>query len=189
MKIAIPLFDQRVSPRFDCAQDILLASVKNGDIVKRRKLSSAGWNPRERVKQLYELGVDILLQVEFDTADFDTVSYAFSDLVSVWMHGEYRGLHVTIVFNIALDDTACKNTGSIYVWTRAPPLGAAHPRPILAPGSGPQASDPDVGPGLCSENLLNAIALHDVWMPASCENEGRSMTPAYPLYGVDPTLV
>ncbi|HIJ57899.1 MAG TPA: NifB/NifX family molybdenum-iron cluster-binding protein [Deltaproteobacteria bacterium] len=61
VKIAIPLFDQRVSPRFDCAQDFLLASVENGDIVKRRELSASGWNCRERVKKLSELGVDTLI--------------------------------------------------------------------------------------------------------------------------------
>lgn len=61
VKIAIPLFDVRVSPRFDCARDFLIASAKNGDIVKRQKLSTSGWSPRKRVKRLYELGVDTLI--------------------------------------------------------------------------------------------------------------------------------
>lgn len=61
MKIAIPLFNQRVSPRFDCAQDFLLASVENGSIVKRQELSASGWSRQERVKRLSELGVDTLI--------------------------------------------------------------------------------------------------------------------------------
>jgi predicted Fe-Mo cluster-binding NifX family protein len=61
VKIAISLFDRRVSPRFDCAGDFLLASVENGEIVERRRLSSSGWNRQERVKRLSELGVDTLI--------------------------------------------------------------------------------------------------------------------------------
>lgn len=61
VKIAIPLFERRVSPRFDWAQDFLLASVENGDIVKRQDLSASGWSRQERVKRLSELGVDTLI--------------------------------------------------------------------------------------------------------------------------------
>lgn len=61
MKIAIPLFDQRVSPRFDCARDILLVSVENGDIVDRRQIPVSGWTCRERISKLSELGVDALI--------------------------------------------------------------------------------------------------------------------------------
>ena len=61
VKIAIPLFDQRVSPRFDCARDFLIASATNGYIVERQELSVSGWNCRERVKKLSELGVDTLI--------------------------------------------------------------------------------------------------------------------------------
>ena len=61
MKIAIPLFDRRVSPRFDCAQDFLLASVENGVIMERRKLLASDWTCRQRVKKLSELGVKTLI--------------------------------------------------------------------------------------------------------------------------------
>ena len=58
-KIAVPLFDRRVSPRFDCAGDFLIAAVENGEIIKRRKLSAAGWNRKERVKNLRHLAVTL----------------------------------------------------------------------------------------------------------------------------------
>ena len=61
MKIAIPLFDVRVSPRFDCAQHFLIVSVHNGDIVKRINVSALGWTRRERVRKLCEVGVDTLI--------------------------------------------------------------------------------------------------------------------------------
>ena len=61
VKIAVPLFDRRVAPRFDCAGDFLFAAVENGEIVECRKLPASGWNRRQRVKKLSELGVDILI--------------------------------------------------------------------------------------------------------------------------------
>ena len=61
VKIAVPLFGRRVSPRFDCAGNFLYAAVENGEIVERRNLSAAGWNRRVRVKKLRELGVDTLI--------------------------------------------------------------------------------------------------------------------------------
>jgi len=61
MKIAIPLFDRRVSPRFDCAPDFLLASVENSEIVKRQELSASRWSRQERVEKLSELGVETLI--------------------------------------------------------------------------------------------------------------------------------
>ena len=60
-KIAVPLFDRRVSPRFDCAGDFLIAAVESGEIVECRKLSVVGWDRRERVKNLREWGVDTLI--------------------------------------------------------------------------------------------------------------------------------
>ena len=61
MKIAIPLFEKRISPRFDCAQSFLLAVAENGEVVERKELPAALWTPLERVKKLKDLGVDTLI--------------------------------------------------------------------------------------------------------------------------------
>ncbi len=58
MKIAIPTFATRVSPRFDYAQSILLVTVDEGQISGRQELSAVNWAPQERIKNLLELGVD-----------------------------------------------------------------------------------------------------------------------------------
>ena len=67
VKIAVPLFDRRVSPRFDCAGDFLIAAVERGEIVERRKFSAAGWSCKERVNRLREWGVDTLICGGVDT--------------------------------------------------------------------------------------------------------------------------
>lgn len=61
MKIAIPLFDKRISPRFDCAQGFLLASTENGRVLKREVFSAPLWSPPEIVKKLREMGVDTVI--------------------------------------------------------------------------------------------------------------------------------
>ena len=56
MKIAIPLFDKRISPRFDCAEGFLLAVAENGRFLKREEFPAALWSALERVKRLREMG-------------------------------------------------------------------------------------------------------------------------------------
>ena len=61
MKIAIPLFDRRISPRFDCAGSFLIVSVENDKIAEWRKLSASDWTCRQRVEKLSELEVETLI--------------------------------------------------------------------------------------------------------------------------------
>ena len=55
-KIAIPCFGTRVSPRFDCAQRILIVTVFGGEIIERREFSVDNLSPLEKVKSLADLG-------------------------------------------------------------------------------------------------------------------------------------
>ena len=61
MKIAIPLFNSRIAPRFDCAQDFLLAVAENGEVIEHEELSATRWTPLERVEKLKDLNVDIVI--------------------------------------------------------------------------------------------------------------------------------
>ena len=54
MKVAIPLFCTRVSPRFGCAAEMLVA---DSDAADRRVLACVGMQPHELVAWLAELGV------------------------------------------------------------------------------------------------------------------------------------
>ena len=40
MKIAIPTFATRVSPRFDCAESVLVVTIDNGQALDRRELAA-----------------------------------------------------------------------------------------------------------------------------------------------------
>jgi predicted Fe-Mo cluster-binding NifX family protein len=61
MKIAIPVFENRISPRFDCAPGVRLCEVEGDKITGLREISCQGFNDNERVSQLKDLGVDTLI--------------------------------------------------------------------------------------------------------------------------------
>jgi len=61
MRIAIPTFGERISPRFDCAPEFLIVEVNDGEVIDQRRLSALDWAPRRRVARLIELGVETVV--------------------------------------------------------------------------------------------------------------------------------
>lgn len=61
MKIAIPTFGNRVSPRFDCAQSVLIVTVDDGQLGEREELVASSWAPYERINKMVEFGVDAVV--------------------------------------------------------------------------------------------------------------------------------
>jgi len=62
MKIAIPLFQKRISPRFDCAHDLLLITTDNGKhIIERNEIVFGNSNYIERINLLEKTGVDVII--------------------------------------------------------------------------------------------------------------------------------
>ena len=61
MKVAIPIFNNRVSPRFEYAPALLLASVEHNRVVEKNELSLAEHDFFRRCALIKELGVDTLV--------------------------------------------------------------------------------------------------------------------------------
>jgi len=61
VKIAVPVFGSRVSPRFDCAQVFLLVTAEEGSGLQRQELAATNWAPHERINRLMELGVNAVI--------------------------------------------------------------------------------------------------------------------------------
>ena len=61
MQVAVPVFGDRVSPRFDCAVSFLMLTIDDGEIVARRELDASQWAPHERINRLVARGVDVVL--------------------------------------------------------------------------------------------------------------------------------
>ena len=87
MKIAIPAFGTRVSPRFDCAQAVLIVSVDGGESTKREELVASGWAPHERVNKLLELGVDRVICGGIDSWSVESLQSAGVTIYG-WVAGE-----------------------------------------------------------------------------------------------------
>ena len=86
MKIAIPTFATRVSPRFDCAQSILMVTVERGESSKREELAASHWAPHERISRLLELGVDTVI-----CGGIDRLSVAWLRSAGVTVYGWVTG--------------------------------------------------------------------------------------------------
>ena len=61
MKIAIPLFSSRVSPRFGCETEILIVDIANHQEINRQKFSTVGLGIPQRIALLSSLAIDILI--------------------------------------------------------------------------------------------------------------------------------
>ena len=61
MRLAIPTFGERISPRFDCAAAFLVVTLKQGEITERIELRADDWAPHERINRLVELDVDTVI--------------------------------------------------------------------------------------------------------------------------------
>jgi len=61
MKIAIPLFGSRVSPRFGCEPEILIVDIENHQEINRQKFSTIGLGIPQRIALLSSLAIDILI--------------------------------------------------------------------------------------------------------------------------------
>jgi predicted Fe-Mo cluster-binding NifX family protein len=58
MKIAIPIFGNRISPRFDFSPELWIIEVERGKVVGQEKLSTANLNLPQRLEQVTSSGVD-----------------------------------------------------------------------------------------------------------------------------------
>jgi predicted Fe-Mo cluster-binding NifX family protein len=60
-KVAIPVFGLQVSPRCDCAQEMLFLEFDSGEIISRRTASMEGMNSLQRVRTISAAGVTTLI--------------------------------------------------------------------------------------------------------------------------------
>ena len=58
MKIAIPIFGNRVSPRFDFSPEMWIIEVEKGGVLREAKFSTVNLNPLQRLDQITSNGVD-----------------------------------------------------------------------------------------------------------------------------------
>ena len=87
MRIAIPTFATRVSPRFDCAQDVLVVTIEASGAPERHELRASDWTPHERINRLLDLKVDTVLCGGIDCRSVESFQSA-GVTVYCWVSGE-----------------------------------------------------------------------------------------------------
>jgi predicted Fe-Mo cluster-binding NifX family protein len=61
MKVAIPLFKDRISPRFDVCPEIWIIELNNGEVINQEKWPMESFNLQQRLDQLISKGVDKII--------------------------------------------------------------------------------------------------------------------------------
>jgi len=61
MRVAVPIFGTRVSPRFDCGQTFLVVEVSDGKVGSAERVSDGATNALQQIRWLRELGVDVVV--------------------------------------------------------------------------------------------------------------------------------
>jgi len=61
MKVAIPLFGDRVSPRFAFAPEVLIAEIEGNEVNGRRRIPTGGMSPHQIVMVLAAQGAETII--------------------------------------------------------------------------------------------------------------------------------
>ena len=61
IKVAIPIFLDRISPRLDCARRMIILEIEKNRLVDKRELDISHWLPDEKIIQLRQLGIGQLI--------------------------------------------------------------------------------------------------------------------------------
>lgn len=87
MKIAIPVFQTKISPRFDQTQEFVLLEMENGTITTRETLTTKDWSVLDRMKHLVSLEVNTLICGGIDRASLQYLGFKGVKIYS-WVTGE-----------------------------------------------------------------------------------------------------
>ena len=87
MKVAIPVFHTKISPRFDSTQGFLLLQIEKSDVIKREKLPTKNWPSSAKIKQLVELEIDTLICGGIDLESMQQLNFNGIKIYS-WITGE-----------------------------------------------------------------------------------------------------
>jgi predicted Fe-Mo cluster-binding NifX family protein len=87
MKLAIPVFHTKISPRFDQAQGFVLLETGHSEVLAREELVTKGWSEMDKIRQLVDLGIETLICGGIDRASLQYLSFNGVHVYS-WVTGE-----------------------------------------------------------------------------------------------------
>jgi len=87
MKIAIPVFHTKISPRFDQTQGFVFIETEGDSVTSKEQLATPGWSVTAKMKQLINMGIDTLICGGIDRASMQYLSFNSIKIYS-WVTGE-----------------------------------------------------------------------------------------------------
>ena len=87
MKLAIPVFNSKISPRFDHTQGFVLIETEGASIVSKEQIATPGWSVTAKMKQLVDLGINTLICGGIDRASMQYLSFNRVKIYS-WVTGD-----------------------------------------------------------------------------------------------------
>jgi len=61
IKVAIPVFLDRISPRLDCARKLLILEIEKTRLVDKSELDISHWPPDKKINHLRQMGIGQLI--------------------------------------------------------------------------------------------------------------------------------
>ncbi|TWT79005.1 Dinitrogenase iron-molybdenum cofactor [Planctomycetes bacterium CA13] len=96
MKVAIPTFGARVSPRFDYAETFLVLAMEEQEIVERCLHDASLRSARDRVRWLIAMDIDCVVCGGIDNASADALASAGVCLYS-WLAGDIETILASLM--------------------------------------------------------------------------------------------
>ena len=87
MKVAIPVFHTKISPRFDQAQGFVLLETDHSKVVAKEDLTTRGWTEIDKMRQLVDMGIETLICGGIERASLQYLSFHGVNVYS-WVTGE-----------------------------------------------------------------------------------------------------
>jgi predicted Fe-Mo cluster-binding NifX family protein len=81
MKVAIPLFKDRISPRFDFSPEIWIVELDNGEVVNQEKWPIDTFDLQQRIDQLTSKGVHKIICGGIDSFCIDQLGNRGIDVI------------------------------------------------------------------------------------------------------------
>jgi predicted Fe-Mo cluster-binding NifX family protein len=91
IKVAIPIFLDRISPRLDCARRLLILEIEKNRLVDKRELDISHWPPDEKIIQLSRMGIRQLICGGLRLEDRDGLN-RFGIQVASALYGEVESV-------------------------------------------------------------------------------------------------
>jgi predicted Fe-Mo cluster-binding NifX family protein len=81
MKVAMPLFNGRISPRFDVCPEIWVVELNNGKVMNQERWPMESFNLQQRLDQLASKGVDKVICGGMDSFCMDHLGNMGIDVI------------------------------------------------------------------------------------------------------------